>query len=73
MRCSAPLSLVLLLECTYLYQACAFSPPALPPAPPPAGAGEKAYESIIRQTVQGVIVAALHPRTLIQIVLQVGP
>lgn len=29
-------------------------------------------ESIVRQTVQGVIVAALHPRTLIQIVLQVS-
>lgn len=36
-----------------------------------AGTIDKQYEHIIRKTVEGVVVAALHPRTLIQIVLQV--
>lgn len=38
----------------------------------PAGAREKQYEALIRRTLEAVILVALHPRALIQVVVQVG-
>ena len=36
-------------------------------------AGQEAqYQQVIRQAVQGILLAALHPRTVVQVVLQVG-
>jgi len=37
-----------------------------------AGTQEKHWEALIRRTVDAIVVAALHPRALIQIVVQVG-
>ena len=36
-----------------------------------AGALERAYEDIIRQTVEGVVLTSLHPRTSIMVIVQV--
>jgi exosome complex component RRP46 len=37
----------------------------------PPGPAERHLESLVRQAAEGVVVTALHPRTIIQIVLQV--
>lgn len=37
-----------------------------------AGAREKQFEALIRRSLEAVVVAALHPRALIQVVVQVG-
>jgi hypothetical protein len=37
----------------------------------PAGPLERAYEDIIRQTVEGVVLTSLHPRTSIMVIVQV--
>ena len=59
----------------------ACSSPALRPAPMPTilriacphtGALERQYEALIRRACEAVIVAALHPRALIQVVVQVS-
>lgn len=36
-----------------------------------AGPAQRDAESIVRQAVQGGVLAALHPRTIVQVVLQV--
>ena len=36
-----------------------------------AGAVEKQHEALLRRSLEAVIVAALHPRALIQVVVQV--
>lgn len=52
-------------------------PPTLPCTPPghslSAGAAERQAEAVLRRSLEAVVVAALHPRTLIQVVVQVRP
>lgn len=37
-----------------------------------AGPLDRLAEAVVRRTVEGVLIAALHPRTSISVVLQVG-
>lgn len=63
--------------CTHAPQPACFR--AAPTHPPPlpflshafAGTRERQYEALIRRTCEAIIVAALHPRALIQVVVQV--
>ena len=38
-----------------------------------AGGTENQYQKLIRKAVQGVFAASLHPRTAVQVIIQVWP
>lgn len=38
-----------------------------------AGETENQYQKLIRKAVQGVFAASLHPRTAVQVIIQVWP
>lgn len=77
---SAACCLVAAVYQALLHRSACWSP-ALRPAPMPTmlrlacphtGALERQYEALIRRACEAVIVAALHPRALIQVVVQVS-